>query len=129
MAQPVICSATILRLIGCGPVRSATDAMSSQLSVAAEILGRRKRNAAPPMEAKTAASGRNLRNERRDVSTVMFVHLHAFDGEAPGFLPLVRQDYRIFKIDRILSCQFGKSCNLFHKLHSARRLGRITSHL
>jgi hypothetical protein len=41
-----------------------------------------------------------------------------FDAGAPGFLPLVRQDYRIFKIDRIL----------LHDLHSALRLGRITLH-
>src|SRR5215204_2776588 len=75
MAQPLICSATILRLIGCGPVSSERGATSSQLSVAAESLGRRKRNAAPPIEAKTAASGRSLRNDRRDVSTVIFVYL------------------------------------------------------
>src|SRR5215217_614575 len=87
MAQPVTCSATILRLIGCGPVSSETGATSSQLFVAAESFGRRKRNAAPLIDAKTAASGRNLKNERRDVSTVMFVHLHAFDGEAFEFLP------------------------------------------
>src|ERR1041385_4463428 len=86
MAQPVICSATIFRLIGCGPVNSETEATSSQASVAAESFGRRKRNAAPPIEAKTAASGRNLRNERRDVSTVMFVHL-TFDGQGFEFLP------------------------------------------
>ena len=58
-----------------------------KLSLSAAILGRRNRNAAPPMEAKTAASGSSLRNERRVDSTVMFVHLHAFDGTAFEFLP------------------------------------------
>ena len=107
MAQPAMCSATILRARGCAPVSSETDATLSQLSVAADSFGRRKRNAAPPIDAKTPAripSGKSLRKERRDLSwsmdVVSFI-VNVLTCE-PGILFLIgdriNKIYRIYKI-------------------------------
>src|SRR5688572_4798122 len=70
MAQPATCSAMTFLLTGCEPAISFKGATSSQRSVAAEILGRRNRNAAPAMEAKTP-SGISSKKERRGVVLVM----------------------------------------------------------
>src|SRR5688500_20235279 len=70
MAQPATCSAMTFLLTGCEPAISFKGATSSQRSVAAEILGRRDRNAAPAMEAKTP-SGSSSKKERRGVALVM----------------------------------------------------------
>ena len=89
MAQPAMCSATILRLIGCGPVSSETGATSSQLPVAAESLGRRKaKSRAADGREDAQPSGRNLRNERRDVSRSCLFTFTRLTAKA-RFLPLL----------------------------------------
>jgi hypothetical protein len=60
-----------VRVSGCAPVSSETEATSSQASVAANIRGLRKRNAAAPTDATTPAktpSGKIFRKDRRDLS-------------------------------------------------------------
>jgi hypothetical protein len=55
---------------------SETAATSSQASLTAPIRGRKKRNAAPPMEANTPAktpSGSSFKKDRRDLASFIDV--------------------------------------------------------
>ena len=85
---------------GCGPLNSDNVATSSHCSLAAITRGRRKRKAAPPMDAKTPAStpnGSSCRNERRDLILSVLICVTrrtSFDAPRATILPTVAIGHR-----------------------------------